>query len=208
MVVISSIIAAVTAAAGAIGAAGAAIGAGVTALGAATGLGTLGVLTAGASLAATGVGIYGQYKQQQAMAAAQRNAEALRKKQMQLELNNQAVNKIREAQMARSQNLVKGTNQLGSGAPFGSAIANSNSSVESALGYQLDTTGQAGSIGYGIFAANASYSDAKTSAGIFSGISSLGQTTLGNLAPIERVGNYITGGAFQPWDTATSVYSA
>lgn len=198
MVVFSAIAAIV----GAVGAAVGAAAAGLGALGTAAGLGAAGSLGAtlgGASLiggiGASAYGAYGQYKASQQMAAAQRNAEALRKKQMALELNNSAINKIREAQMARATNLVRGTNQIGSGAAFGSALANSTGSVESALGYSLDTAGQAGSIGYGIFNANAQYSDASTSKSIASGISSLGQTILGNVGSIEKVGTYAIGTA-------------
>lgn len=198
MVLFSAIAAVVGAVTAGIGAAAAGLGA----LGAAAGLGaagTVGSVIGGLGLVggigASAYGAYGQYKASQQMAAAQRNAEALRKKQMALELNNSAIQKIREAQMARATNLVRGTNQLGSGATFGSALANSTGSVESALGYALDTSGQAGSIGYGIFNANAQYSDAATSKSIASGISSLGQSILGNLGSIENVGSYAVGKA-------------
>lgn len=207
MVIFSAIAAAIGAVVAGIGAATAAVGATGAALGiTATGL----TAAAGAfGIAASGYGIYGQYAAGKQQAAASKRAEALRLQQTQLQLNNDAINNIRQAQSARANNLVRGTAQLGSGAQFGSAIANSNSSVESALGYQLDTTGQAGSLGFGIYAANAQYSDATTSRGIASGISSLGQTTLGNLGAINRVGSFIgggglTNGAFFDWDKATT----
>lgn len=203
MVIFSAIAAIAGAVVGALGAGVGAVGGAIGA--AAGGLGTLGTAAAALSIGASAYGAYGQYSAQKKMASAQRAAEALRKKQAQLELNNSAINSIRTAQAARATNLVRGTSQLGSGAPFGSGLANANSSVESALGYQLDTTGTAGSYGFGIFDANASYSSASTSNSIASGISSLGTSIAGSLPQIDRVGNYLSGGAFEDWDTATTV---
>lgn len=211
MAVFSAIAAAIGGVTAAIGAAGTALGAlGATAIGG-TGL-TLGGVVGAAGLAASGYGAYAQYTAGKQQAAAQRRAEALRRKQTQLELNNSYLNSVRSAQAARAQNLVRGTSQLGSGAPFGSALANSSSAVESALGYQVDTTGQAGSIGFGIFDANAQYSAASTQKSIASGISNLGASVLGNLGGIERVGSYIsgqynlaTGGGYNSWSSGTDV---
>lgn len=187
-----------------IGALVGAVGAGVAAAGAA-GL-TLGGLAAAGGLAASGYGAYSQYSAGKKQASASRRAEALRKQQAQLELNNKYITTLRESQVARANNLVRGTAQLGSGAQFGSALANTSSSVESALGYQQDVTGQAGSIGFGIFDANAAYSEAGSEKSIASGISNLGAATLGNLGAVERVGSYIggrmnvaSGGAYNPW---------
>lgn len=176
-----------TAIAAGIGALVGAIGAGVAAVGG------ISAVAGGLGLAASAYGTYSQYRSSRAQASASRRAEALRRQQAQLELNNQYLNTLRQAQAARATNLVRGTAQLGSGAAFGSALANSNSSVESALGYQQDVSGQAGSIGFGIFNANAAYSDAATRGSIASGISNLGQFTLGNLGAIERVGSFIGG---------------
>lgn len=206
MAVFSAIATAIGAVVGAIGAVGAGVGAAVGAAGG------LGAVVGGVGLAASAYGAYGQYTAGKQQAAAQKRAEALRRQQAQLELNNKYLNDVRSAQAARAQNLVRGTSQLGSGAPFGSALANSSSAVESALGYTVDTTGQAGSIGFGIFDANAQYSAASTQKSIASGISNLGASVLGNLGGIERVGSYIggqfnlaSGGAYNSWGSSTSV---
>lgn len=200
MIIFSAIAAVIGAIGGALAAGGAAIGAGLTGIGAAAGLGAAGSLAAGiggasivGGLGASLYGTYAQYKAGQAQAAASKRAEGLRKQQMALALQNSALNSQRKYQQDYSTNLVRGTAQLGTGAAFGSALSNSSSSVESALGYQLDTTGQAGSIGYGIFDANAQYSDAARQGSIASGISSLGTGILGNAAAIERVGTYSVG---------------
>lgn len=164
---------------GAAGAAGAAGGAAATA-GAAGAIGTLGTA---ASIVGTGMGVVGQFQQ----AKAQKKAEQLRERQMNLEAARSRREIARKAVVARSEALSTGVAQ---GAQFGSGVQGGMAQITGTAARDTLAVNQNQEIGKGIFDANYDSYRAGTLSSIGQGFQSIGQNMVQNRELYGRVGTY------------------
>lgn len=142
---------------------------------------------AAASVAGTVMSVVGASKQ----AKAQKKAEELREKQMNLDADRQKRQAIREGIVARSRALTTATNQ---GAAEGSGLQGGYAQITGEQGRNVRTIEQSRDIGAGIFSANRDAAKGGTLASFGSGLSSLGGMLMNNSGTIGRVGTYYAGG--------------
>lgn len=124
-------------------------------------------LVAATSLAGAGLGFYGQQKQ----AKAQKKAERLRQRQMDLEASRRRRSIIREATIARANALSGAT---AGNAQYGSGLQGGYGQINNQATQNIQATNQSQEIGAGIFAANRQYAEGAQIANLGQGISSLG----------------------------------
>lgn len=133
------------------------------------------------SAVGTGLSIYGQIQQANAM----KDAEAQRQKQMNLDAARQRRQMIRESLWARAQAISTATNQ---NAAYGSGIPGAYGQISGRTGNQLVASSQNQEIGNNIFAANRRAYDASIISDFGSGLSSLGGMFMQDSGTISRVG--------------------
>lgn len=138
---------------------------------------------AGLIIGAVGLGlqVYGQVQQGKAM----KEAEANRKKQMNLDALRQRRDIARNATMARSQALAAATNQ---GAAGGSGLQGGYGQIAGRTGGQTVAVNQNQQIGNNIFNANMKAYNASVFTDIGSGLYSLGGSMMSNAGTFGRVG--------------------
>lgn len=136
------------------------------------------------------IGTVTTMKGQQQQAQAANKAEALRKKQMTLDVARQRREIVRQQVMARSQALANATSQ---GAAQGTGLQGGYGQISSNSGNNMNYNRQSADIGYGMFNANMQATNAGTMASFGSGISNLGGTLMNNAQTIGRVGSYFAG---------------
>lgn len=149
---------------------------------------------------AVGLGLAGAGAVVQADAArdaarGQRQAEAIRQRQMAVQADRERRQAIRAAMQARAGAMVGAVSQ---GAQAGSGIAGGVSQVVAEGGQQVGATNINENLGNLMFAANALVSRAQSQASIGQAVGNLGSTILGSSAAIGRVGNNMFGGGQQP----------
>jgi hypothetical protein len=161
-------------------------------------------IIAAAGLGLTAAGSYMAYKGQQTQAkyqqqaiGLQQEAEAERKKQMNLEAMRRRREIIRQALAARSMALATATNQ---GASGGSALGGAYGQISGREGTSILGVNQNQEIGNNLFGINQSIlgayrgaSQAGASAAMGSGLASLGGALLKNEGSINRIGTYAFG---------------
>lgn len=168
------------AAAGAAGAAGAGAAAGAGGLATSIG-GIAGALGTAGSLVGTGL----QYKAAQEAAAAGRQAENVRKAQMELETVRQRRQVIRQAVRARSEALAVATQQ---GAAQGSGLQGGFGQISGQTGENITGLNNSAGLGNAMFAANRRASNAQTLGSIGQGVGSLSGALVSNQNEIGRLG--------------------
>lgn len=128
----------------------------------------------------TGVSVYGQIKGVQAA----KDAEAQRKKQMNLDAMRQRREIIRNQNLARATAISTGAN---TGAFYGSALPGAEGQIAGRAGNQITGSSQNQEIGNNIFAANRRAFDASIISDFGAGMSSLGNGLISNAGTFERV---------------------
>lgn len=161
-------------------------------------LGTLAIIGLAASVAGTGLQIYGQAqaaKAQREQVQAFRRAEELRKKQMNLDAARRRREIIRQGIIARGLAINNAANQ---GATASSGLLGGLFQIGGQARRAITQTNQNQIIGGGIFDANIQGGNAQireanagTIAAFGSGLSSLGGTAINNLGTFNRVGTYL-----------------
>lgn len=129
--------------------------------------------------------------------AAQQRAEAARFKAMKIDADRRRRQLIRQAQIASAQALATGVAQ---GASKGSALPGAYGQIAGQLGFGLTGVNQQEALGTELFAANQQLLQAKlagasaaTTSALGQSFTSVGNTIIGNLDKIGRVGDYATG---------------
>lgn len=161
-------------------------------------LSTLAIIGLGASLAGTGLQVYGQMRQaaaQRDQVAAFRKAENLRKKQMNLDSARRRREIIRQSIIARGMAVNNAANQ---GAVGGTGLTGGMFEIGGGARRAISQTNQNQGIGAGIFDANLEggnaqmrEADAGSIAAFGSGLSSLGGSIVNNIGTFNRVGTYL-----------------
>lgn len=128
----------------------------------------------------------------QEQAKASKRAEALRRRQMQMEVSQRKREEIRKFQLNRA--TAASNIQGATGSLEGSAFPGAVSGYTSTLGTQLGDISTSASIGEGLFSANAAYSAASAGVQTGQGISSFGKDLFSSSQEIGRVGATIFNG--------------
>ena len=149
------------------------------------GIETIAAIGLGISAIGTAVGVYSGFQQ----AEAQKRAENLRERQMNLDAQRRKRETLREAIVARSQALATGTAQ---GAQSGSALAGGMAQITGRANLSNRDTRQNQQIGAGIFQANRDAASAQTLGYLGQGLTSFGGMMMNNAGTISRVGTYYT----------------
>lgn len=138
---------------------------------------------AGLIIGAVGLGlqVYGQMQQTKAL----KEAEANRKKQLNLDSLRQRREIARNATVAHSQALAAATAQ---GAAGGSGLQGGYGQIAGRAGQQTVASNQNQEIGNNIFAANTKYYNASVITDIGAGLYSLGGSVMSNAGTFGRVG--------------------
>src|SRR5690606_31838147 len=168
---------------------------GAIALGTALGVsGTIGA----AGLAVGAGGLYTNIKGQQQQAKAQKQAEKLRERQMKIEADRARREAARNMMRERAAGLTAGVAQ---GAFFGSGLAGGLGQIASTGGQRTGDINMNQTIGQGLFAANAKFSEGSTQASIGTGMMKLGGAIFGSK---DALGNMLTPGSQEigPWQTS------
>lgn len=140
----------------------------------------IGAVSAIAGVVGTGVSVIGAIQQNKAA----KWAEALRKKQMDLESSRERRNAIRQAQIARATAM---SNAVSQGAEGGSGLAGGLGQISNRANQNVLGINQGQEIGAGLFRANQQISSAQTLQSIGSGISGFGNYIAGAFEPTQRV---------------------
>ena len=130
----------------------------------------------GGGMVVSAYGQYGQYK-------AQRKADALRQRQVQLEATRLKREQLRKAQVARAQATARAYNQ---GAGESSALAGGLSQITGQTGRAVTAINQDAKLSEGLFNINSEYAKAGAISNIGEGITSIGNTIAGNADTINR----------------------
>lgn len=120
------------------------------------------------------VGGFFQYKGMQQQVEAQKKAERLRERQMNLQAMRERRESIRQAVLARSTALATATSQ-GASAPGSSALGGAYGQIQGERNRQILAINQNQQIGQGIFAANRDYFRGTQTSGFGSAIAGAGQ---------------------------------
>ena len=145
-------------------------------------------------IAATGVavgaaGAVTSFVGQQAAMEAQRKAETLRTKQMELEAQRKVREQVRQNQAARSAALATAT---AGGSSEGSILEGAYGGIGGKTGSNISGIQQNADFGRAMFQANAERDAGLQTASFGSAFSSLGQGIVNNANLINRVGTYFT----------------
>lgn len=143
-----------------------------------------------AGLALSGVGAAVQYSGQQKSLKAQKQAEDLRKKQMELDAARQRREIARKAMISRADALSNATNQ---GASQGSGLQGGFAQIANEAGRSTVAVNQNEQIGKGIFDANMRDFQGRSQAATGGAIGDVGGMFLNNSDLLGRVGTYFTG---------------
>lgn len=146
-------------------------------------------IIAGVGIAASVAGTAVSYMGQRSAVKASERAEAIRKRQMDLEAQRERRSAVRQSILARAQTLTAGT-QMGAGA--GSGVAGGLGSLSSQLAGNIRNINQGQQLGTQMFGANADMARGQGMASMGAGISSLGGTLVNNAGTFGRVGTYMT----------------
>lgn len=162
------------------------------------------VIGVAAAVAGVGISVYGMVQQQKAAKQqaefqaqaidAQKKSEALRKKAMDLDASRRRRELVRQQVSARAAAETVATNQ---GAQFGSVLPGAYAGIEGRTGVNAQGINQNQEIGAGIFANNATASDAYRNAALAggnaatgAGLASLGGMLINNYETIGKVGSF------------------
>jgi hypothetical protein len=137
----------------------------------------------GVGTAISAYGQYGQYK-------AQRKADAIRQRQVQLEATRQRREQLRRGQVARAQATARAYNQ---GAGDSSALAGGTSQITAQTGRAVTGTNQDAELSAGLFGANAEAAKAGAIVSIGEGISSVGGAIGSNADTLNRASTSLFG---------------
>lgn len=132
------------------------------------------------SLAGTGMQVYGQMQQ----AEAAKDAEKLRRRQMNLEAMRAKREQIRRAQVAMA---TATSNAVAQGAQTSSALAGGKSQISNEAGRNLVAIEQDRKIGSEIFKANERYAEAGKTIALGGGVSALGGAVSSMSGTITRL---------------------
>lgn len=131
-------------------------------------------------LALSGYGAYTQYQGQKQAASAQKQQEAIRRRQMNAEANRQRRAAIREATLARGSAVNIAAGALGGEITGSSVIEGINAGTFGRAAYNVGQTNVSQTLGGEMFAAKAAESSAMSTAAMGSGLSSLGGMLMSN----------------------------
>jgi hypothetical protein len=140
---------------------------------------TLAMVGLGLAAAGTGANVYGQTKQ----AAASKQAERIRQRQMRVQADRERRQAIREGMQARA---MANTNLSNQGGAFGSAQGGLSQVVSNA-GQRVSDTNVNQNLGEALFRANDKLSQGKMISGIGSSVAALGTQMIGSADQINRV---------------------
>lgn len=130
----------------------------------------------GGGMVLSAYGQYGQYK-------AQRKADALRQRQVQLEATRLRREQLRKAQVARAQATSRAYNQ---GAGESSALSGGQSQIVAQGARSVQAINQDAALSGGLFKANTQYAKAGALVSIGEGIQEVGQVIASNSGEINR----------------------
>lgn len=132
------------------------------------------------SVAGTGLQVFGQFKQ----AEAAKDAEKMRRKQMNLEAARAKREQIRRAQVGMA---TATANAVTQGAQFSSALVGGKGQIANEAGRNIQAIEQDRGIGNNIFKANERYAEAGKYIALGGGISSLGGAVSSMSGTIQRL---------------------
>ena len=130
----------------------------------------------GGGMVLSAYGQYGQYK-------AQRKADALRQRQVQLEATRLRREQLRKAQVARAQATSRAYNQ---GAGESSALSGGQSQITAQGNRQVTAINQDADLSAGLFKTNTQYAKAGAIVSVGEGIQEVGQVIASNSGAIDR----------------------
>lgn len=154
-----------------------------------------------AGLAATAVGTAVSYVGQKKQTAALQKAETAREAQMRLNARRERREIVRQGIIAQGVALFRTSAQ---GAQFGSALPGAQGQIAGQTGRGVVASNQNEALGSSIFAANQDYYSASGITSFGSGLTSLGQSVINNLGPIERLSTLAT--SRRPVPASTGFY--
>jgi hypothetical protein len=147
---------------------------------------TITAITAVAGIATTAYGTIQQSQAQAAASKASKEAEALRKRQMELDSKRRMNQLMRQAARARAESIAAATAR---GATFSSAAAGGLGSIQSQAGANVLAESENIEIGRGLFDANSQMAEAKADANIAGAFADFGKTLFNNSQTIGQIGN-------------------
>jgi hypothetical protein len=151
-------------------------------------------IATGIGLALSAVGLGVQIKSANDAADAQEDAEAARKKQMELDALRRRREAVREAIAARSLALSNATAQ---GAGEGSGLLGGYAQIAGQAGRNILATNQNVELGGQIYDANSRYASAQSAGAAGSGLVDIGKTVLANNTKIGQIADTVrSGGLF------------
>lgn len=175
------------------------------------------LIVAGAALAATAVGGYMQYSSskdqaaaQQAQIAAEKRAESIRRRSMELDARRRTMEVVRQQQRTRAAALAMGTAQ---GSSQSTGLQGAFGAISGQTGVNALGIAQNLQLGQQMFKTNAAMSDARMAyaqageqGALGRGISSIGSTLFGNIGTISSLGAGFGSSMSQPmtWGGGTS----
>lgn len=141
------------------------------------------------------------YSAQREQSAATKEAEQLRKAQMELEGQRKRREILRKVQMAQATGLTRTTGQTGSAATGSSALAGTYAQEQSFGQRELGQLGASLDIGRSIFDANARASDAATGQALGRGMQTIGGALIDRSKDLGQLGGTLFG-TYDPWNTS------
>lgn len=154
-----------------------------------------------AALVGAGASVFGTVQSMGAAkeaAAASRQAEDLRKKQMELDTARKTRELIRETQGKQSSALQSAVN---AGAQYSSVTPGAQGQLEGAFRSNVQALNENASIGASLFEANSNLADAQASAKEGDAISKIGSTLFANSENIGKIGSSIGSTVKGSWET-------
>lgn len=146
---------------------------------------TITAIAAGVGAVTSVAGAIGQASAQKNMSKASKEAEALRKQQMELDTKRRMNALMRQAAIARAQSIAAASAR---GATFSSAAQGGLGSIQSQAGANVLAESENIAIGRSLFDANASFSEAKGEAAMFGQVSDFGKSLFQNSQMIGQIG--------------------
>lgn len=159
------------------------------------------IISTGAAVAGAATAGYGAVQQQQAQSdasRASREAERIRRQQLELDNRRRMSQIIRETQANRARSIASATAR---GAQDSSALEGGLSSILSQGGANFLAQGENVALGRQMFDANADFSEARGRAQTAGAIGDFGRSLFANSEAIGRVGSNMLGPRIGTWET-------
>lgn len=154
----------------------------------------MGLMTAIAvgGIAIAGAGAIGQNKARKEASQASKQAEELRRKEMELENRRRMTQLIRSAAIARARSIASAS---AAGATFSSLAEGGLGSIQSQAGANVEAQATNVSLGRQMFEANANLAEAQGEAAVWSSVTDFGKTLFANSEPISNIGKTLFTGS-------------